>query len=302
MDYVSAKTMGVFTTRLPSAGRFFNALSVDYIFGMPVSASAAGLSMDVGLIRNLVKVPDGTKDKQIQFMMTSGVNSSVLEHSVPEQLFSTPDNPAHGISAVKALAIANEQGMPIYTIDQANIGTVMPQLQIDGDVKADIQNAVNAGKEVTVSKSNITFNGWTGCGYIIVDTVTGAGAYMISGGLSGGFLVKELRWFLSVMRDPTDQATINYFAGLIGTYGLVITVFMTAYAVVDILFNSDNTASEKLCAIAATVLSQLFQFALGFATHNFPKIILVTLLSGFLLDALSTAFITKKCGQINYII
>jgi apolipoprotein N-acyltransferase len=56
-------------------------------------------------------------------------------------------------------------------------------------VKADIVNAVNAGKVVTVSKTNITYNGWTGCGYIIIDPTTGNGAYMISGGMSGAIVV-----------------------------------------------------------------------------------------------------------------
>mgnify|MGYP001593000232 FL=1 len=189
MDHITAKTMGVFAIRMPSAGRFFNALQVDYTFGVPLSASASGLAMDIGLIRSLVRTPDGTKDKQLQFMQTSGMNSSALEHSVPEQLFSMPNNPAQGISAVKALQIANEQGIPIYTINQSNINSILPQLQVDNEVKIDIQNAVNAGKEVTVPKTNITFNGGIGCGYFVIYPNTGAGAYMISGGMNGGMLL-----------------------------------------------------------------------------------------------------------------
>jgi hypothetical protein len=122
-------------------------------------------------------------------MKTSGMNGSSLEHAVPEQMFSTQENPVEGISAVKALQIANNQGIPIYTIKQSNINTILPQLQVDADVKTAIQNAVNAGKEVTVSKTNITLNGWTGCGYIIINPSTGAGAYMISGGLSGAAIL-----------------------------------------------------------------------------------------------------------------
>ncbi|MBI5075874.1 MAG: hypothetical protein HZB62_12010 [Nitrospirae bacterium] len=192
MDFVTAKTMGVFSTRLPSAGRFFNALAVDYIWGVPVRTSASGLSMDIGLIRKLVKSPDGIKDKQVQFMMTSGMNSSALEHSVPEQLFSTPGSPAQGISAMKALKIANDQGIPILTINQENISTILPQLQLDAATLIDIQNAVNAGKEVTVSMTNINFNGWTGCGYIVINPNNGAGAYMISGGMNGAMLLCAL--------------------------------------------------------------------------------------------------------------
>ena len=171
------------------AGRFFNSLQVDYTFGVPLNASASGLAMDIGLIRTLVRTLDGTKDKQLQFMHTSGMNSSALEHSVPEQLFSTPENPAQGISAVKALQISNDQGIPVYTINQYNIAAILPQLQLDSNTIIDIQNAVNAGKEVTVSETSITFNGWTGCGYIVIDPNTGAGAYMISGGTNGAILV-----------------------------------------------------------------------------------------------------------------
>jgi len=99
----------------------------------------------------------GDKEKTKQFNLTVGMNSSALEHSVPEQLFSTTDNPAQGVSAVKALAIANSQGIPIYQINQGNINTVLPNLQLDGDTISDIRNAVNAGMEVTVSQTNITF-------------------------------------------------------------------------------------------------------------------------------------------------
>ncbi len=42
---------------------------------------------------------------------------------------------------------------------------------------------------MTVSKSEITFNSWTGCGYIIIDPSTGEGAYMISGGTNGALII-----------------------------------------------------------------------------------------------------------------
>ena len=58
-------------------------------------------------------------------MLASGGNSSSLEHSVPEQLYSTPTEPINGISAIKALKIANDQGIPIYTISQSNIGSIV---------------------------------------------------------------------------------------------------------------------------------------------------------------------------------
>jgi hypothetical protein len=71
--------------------------------------------------------------------------------------------------------------------------TPLTLLQVGTDVIFDIQNAINAGKEVTVSKTNITYAGWTGSGYIIIDPDTGDGAYMISGGLGGARLKSALK-------------------------------------------------------------------------------------------------------------
>jgi hypothetical protein len=75
---------------------------------------------------------------------------------------------------------------------------VLPQLLVDDEVKSAIANAVNAGKKVTVSKSNITLNGWTGCGFVITDPVTGAGAYMISGGQNGAFIAMMVNLLISI--------------------------------------------------------------------------------------------------------
>lgn len=191
MDYMAAKTMRVNHQRMPAEGMFFNDLKVTYSFftNRPLTAEPGGLVMDVDYNTVVAVASDGSHDKMIQLMRTSGINSSALEHAVPEQMFSTVGNPAEGISAVKALQLANDLGTPIYGINQSNIGSILPQLQLDSDVVNDIVNAVAAGKTVTVPKSNINFNGWNGCGYIIFDDATGAGMYMISGGLNGAWLI-----------------------------------------------------------------------------------------------------------------
>jgi hypothetical protein len=50
-----------------------------------------------------------------------------------------------------------------------------------------VKDAVAAGKIVTISQSTISYKGWTGAGYSIVDPNTGTGAYLIGGGADGGF-------------------------------------------------------------------------------------------------------------------
>jgi hypothetical protein len=134
-----------------------------------------------------------------------GQYASAMEHAVPEQFWvdkkqcrytdeaETIKNPtqqdcAQGISAVKAIAIAQSQGQKIYTINQSNRDTALPKLTIGGDVGAEIRSAIQAGKEVTFHESPISAHGWTGYGYIITDPETGAGAYLIEGRGNGGWL------------------------------------------------------------------------------------------------------------------
>ena len=63
---------------------------------------------------------------------------------------------------------------------------IIPKLSLSSGVMTDIRNAINAGKVVTVHASAINHLRWHGTGYIITDTATGAGAYMIDGGFNGG--------------------------------------------------------------------------------------------------------------------
>jgi hypothetical protein len=244
MNYVTSKTMGVVAITLPSETIFSFELKSNFAFGIPISVSSGGLAMDADRLMWTVKALDGNQEKAKQFFLSSGMNGSALEHSVPEQLFSTTDNPAQGISAVKALKIANDQGIPIYSIDQTNVVTILPQLQVDEDVKIDIQNAVNAGKEVTVSKTNITFNGWTGCGYIIVDPLTGAGAYMIAGGMNGA---------------------IVYVAWLLG---LFILITLAAAGLVAIALLSSFASEAILTALidAARAIGPIAKVTISYAT------------------------------------
>jgi hypothetical protein len=82
----------------------------------------------------------------------------------------------------------------------------------------EIQNALNAGRTVTVHEAPITVSGWTGTGYIIDDPATGAGAYKISGGANGGVLiVLGVFLLISVLFSPyliTTAAMVAFFNSL----------------------------------------------------------------------------------------
>lgn len=223
MNYITARTMNVNTITLPSETIFATKLRVLTLWGIPRWVQSGGLNMDADYLMQVVKPKDGNNDIARNYMLSSGMTSSALEHSVPEQLFSTPDNPVQAISTVKALKIANDQGIPIYTVNQQNIATTLPQLQISQQIKNDIANAVNAGKVVTVSKTNINFNGWVGCGYVITNPETGAGAYMISGGTNGAEM-RALLWLIEI--------SLYILAAAGAVAGLALGVLFVAYGAV----------------------------------------------------------------------
>jgi hypothetical protein len=180
-DDIIAQLYKVAKIKQVSEGIVSKEISVSYTFGIPVKAEESGLIIDVD--RNIYSPvsKSGDKTKPQQFMLISGQMSSGMEHGIFEQMYKK-----QGTSAVKALSVANSQGIPIYTVNKDNINAILPVLQVSSEVKTDIQNAVNAGKVVTVSKTNVTIDTWTGVGYILLDPNTGAGAYMISGGFAGG--------------------------------------------------------------------------------------------------------------------
>lgn len=92
-----------------------------------------------------------------------------------------------GVSAVKALQLASQQGQRIYHITPANAATTLPNINIGSEAKSEILSALNMGREVITHTSNISVPGWTGAGYILFEPDSGQGAFKISGGSNGSF-------------------------------------------------------------------------------------------------------------------
>lgn len=237
-------------------------LSVHYSFGIPIKTLEGGMIIDVDRYIHSPGSISGDTTKIQQFMLSLGQMSSGMEHGIFEQLYNKT-----GTSAVKALSVANSQGIPIYTVNAGNVANVLPVLQISEQVKTDIQNAVNAGKTVTVSKTNVTVDTWTGAGYVILDPNTGAGAYMISGGFAGGgsdvdlnLIISKLHCILTVISDIIIVVASFYALAYVATElivlvaGLAVAVEILAIAgyTMEILF------FEIVFSIIYSVLLTLF--------------------------------------------
>jgi hypothetical protein len=223
--------------------------------------------MDVDRVFYQVEAKDNDQAKKLAYMRKVGAAGSAFEHAVPERLFINtticnapgmanpdPGKPAcpQGVSAVKALAIAAAQGQRIYTLSAQNQvyhSTILAQLTIGADAKAEIENALTAGKQVTTHQADITVNGWTGNGYVILDPETGAGAYKISGGPNGGSTVADMAvWIFGALITAVATAissnafaaglddatkTVSDFEGCIAT--LIVALVLIALFVVFIL-------------------------------------------------------------------
>ncbi len=163
------------------------------------------------------------------------------------------------MSAVKALAIAAQQGDRIYQITSDNIG-ILDELNIGAEIKNEIRAAVATDKEATVSKNTITVAGWTGAGYIISDPETGAGAYRISGGRNGAT-------FIALMTGVAQGAAVGamttmFFASIAagGLAVLAMTLFIAAFLLPMFLLVKAygdtvlTTQSEQDCLAAGNII------------------------------------------------
>ncbi|MFZ5875052.1 MAG: transglutaminase domain-containing protein [Nitrospirota bacterium] len=221
-DQLRAQAMGLVHVRLPSEGGFFLSLKTTYVFGVPKSVGPSGMTLDVPKIFYTVRAKNGDAREITKFGILSGPFASALEHSVPEQLLSSSTVPVEAVSAVKALALANSQGIPIYTITPQNSASVLPQLAIPVSSLTDIKNAVNAGKIVAVSKTPVLFHGRAVLGYMVLDPETGAGAYIISGN-NGGLADVGINVLLGLVWGTFFFAAL--FAGLISG-GFLLPIFL----------------------------------------------------------------------------
>jgi ABC-type multidrug transport system fused ATPase/permease subunit len=179
-----------------------------------------------------------------------GQTASALEHAIPEQMWidrtqcrysdefgqviNSKKLPcAQGISAIKAISIAQAEGQRIYTINQNNAVTALAALPIGGNVGSEIRSAIDSGKEVVVHERAINSNGWSGYGYIIVDPETGAGGYLIEGGGNGSFL----DWWSDY---GNGVAFVLFFASLVAaalSAGAFVVAILAVFSIFSALMN-----------------------------------------------------------------
>ena len=276
--------------RAPSYGLFKTSLTPEYWYGIPRNVKADGLGMDVDRFINQRVDKDNNQDNWRAFNRAQGARMSAMEHLVPEQMFSTEEAPANGISAVKAIQLAAAEGQKIYTITQANVSIAMQQLQLSSEIKADIRNAVSAGMEVTTHQQPVNFFGSQSVGYILLDSNTGAGAYRIGGGENGGKLkagVKARLLFAAGVSDSYGGKLLKRFA-----------ILNMILGVVDFIYSVSDTLERCKAHPAIKLLVTIFMITL-FAGLTYALMVGTAGLSGAILPILIGEMVGYFQSQMN---
>lgn len=223
-----------------SYGLFHAVANPLYSWGVIRKVTFPGLNMDIGHVRNLTWSKDNDASSWVAYNRLRGQYMSALEHAVPERFFNdsaqcnpegtTTPNAAlpvcpQGISAVKAIALGAQAGQKIFTITaqvyQDNPNIVSTQLSAhSAATKNQIQQALDAGYEVTIHEAPITQKGWAGAGFTMIDPATGAGGYIIDGGSNGAiFLIVFIGLVISMLLP-----IFLFTGGYIGVLGLLLGV------------------------------------------------------------------------------
>jgi hypothetical protein len=206
-------------------------VSENRAFGFPRTVSAGGLGIDIDKDFYSVSPIDGDRQKVKQFFMNNGIIGSYLEGGIFEQIFG-----GEAVSTIHILNKANQEGIKVYQINSANAADVLPKLQYNTLKKQSLQNLIDSGKEITIPEKKVTISGWNGTGYIVLEPEDGTGAYMIDGGLAGGFfkaILLSLALFLIAMAFCIIGSSL---ALPMVTAWLISVVLMPIYGVLEDVF------------------------------------------------------------------
>jgi hypothetical protein len=283
--------------------------NVQTLFGFPRAITPGGISVNVRLTR-IIQALDGNAAMRPQLSLQTGIISSALEHAVPEQMLSTPTQQAEGVSAVKALQIASQQGQRIYHITPKNQAQALPNLRLDGLAMTEITSALATGKEAIVHTDRISVPGWTGEGYILFDPVTGDGAYKITGGSNGGFTningpIASTTNILAVGDNTIIAAMIGisailiaYMLALVGA-GIVAIALAALVALFAFGAAVALDANSLVVSLARVLVATTLLFLGPFEIVVIPFLIAVLVVAAALIRLLLIESVALNSEQIN---
>jgi hypothetical protein len=297
--------------RMPSYGKFSTNLQTVYSWGVPRQVHFDGMMMDMDMLITLTGNHTNDKTQQKLLQQQLGMMNSTMEHLIPEQLFSTEESPAHGVSAVKAIQLAAAEGQKIYHITGNNLESALAAIDQNSSVEREIREAVYAGKEVTTHSHRINFYGTVTAGYIILDPLTGNGVYKIATGEDGAWLLglaAKLCGYLEILLTGWDgtikpktkkllvQKVINnFFRTLLGGMSAVLGLISNmAKIMIDCPTFQSRAIGIATALILGAMLTKLGLLLLPLLTILGPAwFVVISILVQLLVDWAADVFFAK---------
>ncbi len=178
---------------LPTVVTLGGLIDVTYLLDMPHGFTWKGIFIDANLraIEAVHRILDPENRTRL-FTQLSSLQGSVLENRIFEDDFKV-----ESISTAKLLQFVNSQTISsqLITIDKTNIDAILPTLSFDDYIKEDITNSVNQNFAIRIPQSEMTYEDWSGIGYIKENPSTGESGWMLSGLIAGGMTAWDVdRW------------------------------------------------------------------------------------------------------------
>jgi hypothetical protein len=178
-------------------------MQVATLLGVPHGMTWKGVFVDAGF-RAIETVgglafDDGTNPQKL-FMQLSALQGSYLESRVLEEDFQVG-----AVSTARLMGLAAAQSIDQLRIDSTNIDTLLPGLNLPDNLAADITAAVGANLTVRIPAQMLSFEDWTGTGYIKENPDTGEAGYMLTGMIAGGMTAwSRARWSVDYLNPLTE--------------------------------------------------------------------------------------------------
>ncbi|MBC3920143.1 RHS repeat protein [Undibacterium sp. CY18W] len=186
------RAAGVIEQRLPSHGRAVAQVSPDFLLGMVNNVSFPGVILDIDRLKSAV-ASQSTGLSAPVYSRQSNQRNAAYAHLVLDKHYGSAANAATNTAAVTAAsavrilakAASQPQTQPVYAVTSSNLSAALLNISLTADQSNDLQNAVATGYRVLLPQNPATLSGWSGQAMQIEDPQTGAGAYRLSGNLSG---------------------------------------------------------------------------------------------------------------------
>ncbi len=188
---------------MPTVVTVGGVIDVTYILDIPQDFEWKGVFIDAALRGAEVVTQTADPGREREFMRLSSLQGSILENRLFEDDFKVDS-----VSTAKLLQVANVNGPSLVIIDRTNIDTVLPTLNLDDGITADIRNSVNQGLTVTIPQTEMTYLDWFGIGYVKENPETGESGWMLSGMVAGGMTAQNKQQWVN-----DDEAVI---VGILG--------------------------------------------------------------------------------------